>query len=214
MSKNLEIESKTLLDEETYKKMRDAFTAKSDFIQKNYYFDTPDFDLKNSDASLRIRILVDHAEQTIKVKETNPKENKYSERIEINDLLSVAQAEQMTQSAEQMTQSAYEGTFFLFGGDVGDYLQKYYSNEAIHSLKLISWSQTRRILATGPENCELTLDLTEFPDGYYDFELEIENDDPATIKKVLAELEKQFNFKVNKENTNQSKVQRAWEHKK
>jgi hypothetical protein len=34
------------------------------------------------------------------------------------------------------------------------------------------------------------------------------------IKKVLSELEKQFNFTVNKENTNQSKVQRAWEHKK
>ena len=113
-----------------------------------------------------------------------------------------------------MTQSSYEGDFFLFGGDVGDYLQKHYSNEAIRSLKLISWSQTRRILASGPENCELTLDLTEFPDGYYDFELEIENDDPDTIKKVLSELEKQFNFTANKENTNQSKVQRAWEHKK
>lgn len=112
--------------------------------------------------------MVDHAEQTIKVKETNPKENKYSERVEINDLLSVAQA-------EQMAQSAYEGTFFLFGGDVGNYLQKHYSNKAIHSLKLISWSQTRRILAAGPENCELTLDLTEFPDGYYDFELESYN---------------------------------------
>lgn len=182
MSKNLEIESKTLLDKETYEKMRAAFTAKSDFIQKNYYFDTPDFDLKNSDTSLRIRILVDHAEQTIKVKETNLKEKKYSERVEINDF--------------------------------GDYLQKHYSNEAIRSLKLISWSQTRRILANGPENCELTLDLTEFPDGYYDFELEIENDDPDTIKKVLSELEKQFNFTANKENTNQSKVQRAWEHKK
>ena len=190
MSKNLEIESKTLLDKETYEKMRAAFTAKSDFIQKNYYFDTPDFDLKNSDTSLRIRILVDHAEQTIKVKETNLKEKKYSERVEINDLLSVAQA-------EQMTQSSYEGDFFLFGGDVVNYLQKHYSNEAIRSLKLISWSQTRRILANGPENCELTLDLTEFPDGYYDFE-----------------LEKQFNFTANKENTNQSKVQRAWEHKK
>ena len=150
---------------------------------------------------------VDHAEQTIKVKETNLKEKKYSERVEINDLLSVAQA-------EQMTQSSYEGDFFLFGGDVGNYLQKHYSNEAIRSLKLISWSQTRRILANGPENCELTLDLTEFPDGYYDFELEIENDDPDTIKKVLSELEKQFNFTANKENTNQSKVQRAWEHKK
>ena len=45
-------------------------------------------------------------------------------------------------------------------------------------------------------------------------ELEIENDDPDIIKKVLSELEKQFNFTVNKENTNQSKVQRAWEHKK
>ncbi len=75
--------------------------------------------------------------------------------------------------------------FFLFGGDVGNYLQKHYSKESIHSLKLISWSQTRRILAVGPENCELTLDLTEFPDGYYDFELEIENDDPATTKKYL-----------------------------
>jgi hypothetical protein len=29
----------------------------------------------------------------------------------------------------------------------------------------------------------LTLDLTEFPDGYYDFELEIENDDPDTHQK-------------------------------
>ena len=45
MIKNLEIESKTLLDKETYEKMRAAFTAKSDFIQKNYYFDTSDFDL-------------------------------------------------------------------------------------------------------------------------------------------------------------------------
>ena len=35
MSKNLEIESKTLLNKETYEKMRAAFTAKSDFIQKN-----------------------------------------------------------------------------------------------------------------------------------------------------------------------------------
>ena len=186
MSKNLEIESKTLLDKETYEKMRAAFTAKSDFIQKNYYFDTPDFDLKNSDTSLRIRIFVDHAEQTIKVKETNLKEKKYSERVEINDLLSVAQA-------EQMTQSSYEGDFFLFGGDVGNYLQKHYSHEATLSLKLIYWIQTRRIIANGQE---------------------IENDDPDTIKKVLSELEKQFNFTANKENTNQSKVQRAWEHKK
>ena len=38
MSKNLEIESKTLLNKETYEKMRAAFTEKSDYIQNNYYF--------------------------------------------------------------------------------------------------------------------------------------------------------------------------------
>src|SRR5699024_10119780 len=106
MSKNLEIESKTLLDKETYEKMHAASTAKRDFDRKYYYFDTPVFDLKNSITCLRNRILVAHAEQTIKVKETNLKEKKYSERVEINDLLSVAQA-------EQITQSSYEGDFFL-----------------------------------------------------------------------------------------------------
>ena len=33
-------------------------------------------------------------------------------------------------------------------------------------------------------------------------------------QQAVSELEKQFNFTANKENTNQSKVQRAWEHKK
>lgn len=49
-------------------KMRAAFTAKSDFIQKNYYFDTPDFDLKNSDASLRIKFLLIMQSKLLKLK--------------------------------------------------------------------------------------------------------------------------------------------------
>ena len=49
MSKNLEIESKTLLDKETYEKMRAAFTAKSDFIQKNYYFVIQETDINGID---------------------------------------------------------------------------------------------------------------------------------------------------------------------
>ena len=87
MTKNVEIESKTLLDKNTYEKIRQAFVAKSDFIQENYYFDTPDFTLKNNNASLRIRLLVNNAEQTLKVKEDQPKQNDYHEVVEINDVL-------------------------------------------------------------------------------------------------------------------------------
>ena len=42
MSKNREIEAKTLLHKETYQKIVSDFPVKSDFVQENYYFDTPD----------------------------------------------------------------------------------------------------------------------------------------------------------------------------
>ena len=40
----------------------------------------------------------------------------------------------------------------------------------------------------GPQNCELTLDATSYPDNYQDFELEIENTNPALIQTVLTKL--------------------------
>ena len=206
MTKNVEIESKTLLDKNTYEKIRQAFVAKSDFIQENYYFDTPDFTLKNNNASLRIRLLVNNAEQTLKVKEDQPKQNNYHEVVEINDVLSLARA-------EQMVHAAADNEHFTFGGDAGNYVEEHFGKEAANTLQMFSWSKTRRMIINGPQNCDLTLDLTEFPDGYYDFELEIENEDPATIKKVLDELETQFDFKSTKENTNQNKVSRSFEHR-
>jgi uncharacterized protein YjbK len=66
----------------------------------------------------------------------------------------------------------------------------------------------------GPQDCELTLDATSYPDGYEDFELEIENDDPVLITNVLTKLESDYNFKQNSSNTNQSKIARASIHKK
>ena len=38
MSKNREIEAKTILDKNVYKEMKSAFPIKSNFIQENYYF--------------------------------------------------------------------------------------------------------------------------------------------------------------------------------
>lgn len=207
MSKNIEIESKTLIDQNTYEKMRDAFTATSDYTQQNFYFDTPDLDLANNDASVRIRIYVERAEQTLKAKENDPQQNTYHEVIEINDLLSLAQGEQMVNAAQR-------GEHFTFGGDVAKYLNEHFDKKIANNLELRTWSKTRRIIAQGPDNCDLTLDLTIYEDGFTDFELEIENDDPKLIKKVLGELEKQFNFTSTKENTNQNKVERAYSHAK
>ncbi|QNQ80744.1 CYTH domain-containing protein [Lactobacillus sp. PV034] len=207
MSKNIEIESKTLIDQKTYEKMRDAFASRSEYNQQNFYFDTPDLDLANNDASVRIRIFVERAEQTLKAKEDNPKQDTFHEVVEINDLLSLAQGEQMVNAAQR-------GEHFSFGGDVQKYLLDHFGKEVADNLELRTWSKTRRIIAPGPDNCDLTLDMTIYEDGFTDFELEIENDDPKLIKKVLTELEKQFNFKSTKDNTNQNKVQRAYSHAK
>lgn len=181
MSKNIEIESKTLITQDTYKKMRAAFTSKSDYNQQNFYFDTPNLDLANNESSVRIRVYVERAEQTLKTKDTDPKQDTYHEVVEINDLLSLAQAEQMVQAAQA-------GEHFTFGGDVGKYLNDHFDKEIVNTLELRTWSKTRRILATGPDNCELTLDMTEYEDGFTDFELEIENDDPKLIKKFSLNL--------------------------
>lgn len=72
MSKHREIEAKTLLSKEVYQKITNSFQVKNNFIQENYYFDTPKDFLKKHNISLRIRIYADHAEQTMKVPDPNP----------------------------------------------------------------------------------------------------------------------------------------------
>ena len=64
------------------------------------------------------------------------------------------------------------------------------------------------------QNCELTLDATSYPDNYQDFELEIENTNPALIQTVLTKLEQEYDFEQTSANTNQSKIARASAHQK
>ncbi|ALI52972.1 CYTH domain-containing protein [Lactobacillus helveticus] len=201
MSKNREIEAKTLLHRETYQKIVNDFPVKSDFVQENYYFDTPDKLLKKHHISLRIRIYSNHAEQTMKVPDPNPVQRNYHEVIEINDNLTHAQAKELVAKKH-----------FAFHGNIGQYLTAHFAKEQ-DALSLFTWSKTRRILMNGPQDCELTLDATSYPDGYEDFELEIENDDPVLITKVLTILESTYNFKQDSSNTNKSKIFRASAHK-
>ncbi len=205
MSKNREIEAKTIINKNTYEEIKNAFPHKADFKQENYYFDTANWTLKEHNIGLRIRIFANHAEQTMKVPDTRPVQQKFHEVIEINDDLPLNRAQELVKKAK-------EGKNLLFSGNVGQYLDSHFA--AIKDkLNLFTWSKTRRILANGPQNCELTLDATNYPDAYQDFELEIENTDPALIKKVQTELETKYNFKQTAANTNQNKIARAMAHR-
>ena len=65
--KHLEIEMKTLLNQDEYKKLQTHFSGVTPVTQKNYYLDTPDFYLRQHKIAMRIRTFENSAELTIKI---------------------------------------------------------------------------------------------------------------------------------------------------
>ncbi len=94
MSENLEIEFKTLLSIEEFSRVIDYFQFKEEqfFTQINYYFDSADFQLRKRRMGLRVRVLSDNAEITLKIPEKVG-------LLEINDALSVEEAKAIVESA-------------------------------------------------------------------------------------------------------------------
>lgn len=64
---HLEIEFKTLLEKEDFTKLLPLFKEVSPVQQTNYYFDSPDWQLRDGRSSLRIRTFEDSAELTLKI---------------------------------------------------------------------------------------------------------------------------------------------------
>lgn len=90
MSEELEIEFKNKLSEKEYYKLLDYYEAdKNDFfIQENHYFDSEQWELKEKKAGLRIRILEDTAELTLKTPFNN-------HLLETTDCLSLADSKKL-----------------------------------------------------------------------------------------------------------------------
>lgn len=63
---HLEIEYKTLLTKSEYLRLQGDFADVNPISQTNYYIDTPNFELKQHRFSLRIRMLEEGAELTLK----------------------------------------------------------------------------------------------------------------------------------------------------
>lgn len=199
MSKQREIEAKYLLSPAAFTAIMNDFPGKDAFKQENYYFDSPARSLHQQMCGLRIRMLQDRAEQTLKVPDPDKVQEIYHEVLEITDPLTNQQAQDLLAQKQP-----------AFGGQVSRYLAAHFPDL---ELKQVSWSKTRRSLLNGPQDCELTLDETSYPDGYHDFELEIENVSPAAISQTSAFLQNKYDFTPSRATSNQNKTDRAWQHR-
>ncbi|RMC24950.1 MULTISPECIES: CYTH domain-containing protein [unclassified Lactobacillus] len=205
MSENTEIEAKIIIPKSIYQKLCQDFFNKSNFTQENYYFDTDNGLLQTKRISCRVRLFNDRAEQTLKVPNPNPIQQDFHEAIEINDYLSLPKGQSLIAVDKKATQ------LVSFEGNVGNYLNSHFGKNC--KLHVQTYSKTQRILAIGPQNCELTFDNNIYPDGYQDFELEIENSDSKLIATVLKDLKSEYNINEIPQNTNQSKIGRAFKHR-
>lgn len=183
MSKEIEIEFKSMLTQNDYEKLLHYYnvTNKQFVIQTNLYFDTADFQLKQRGMGLRIRYFSDTAEATLKIPQTVG-------LLEVTDRLSLDEVEQAI-NKDQFTPQATE----ILG-------QLRTLNISLSDLHLIGKLITKRAEFTIPEG-KLALDESWYSD-YHDFELELEvpdyNFNVGDFKQLLNKFELPYRKTKNK----------------
>lgn len=183
MSKEIEIEFKSMLTQNDYEKLLHYYNVmnKQFVIQTNLYFDTADFQLKQRGMGLRIRYFSDTAEATLKIPQTVG-------LLEVTDRLSLDEVEQAI-NKDQFTPYATEilGQLRTF-------------NISLSDLHLIGKLITKRAEFTIPEG-KLALDESWYSD-YHDFELELEvpdyNFNEGDFKQLLNKFELPYRKTKNK----------------
>ena len=94
--KHLEIELKTLLKKDEYNRLKDQFTGVTPVLQKNYYIDTPDFELREKKVAMRIRTFEDWAELTLKVPQSVGN-MEYNQKLQLKDAENYLSKEELPQ---------------------------------------------------------------------------------------------------------------------
>ena len=157
MSQEIEIEFKSLLTEKDYEKLCRAFDLSDDhsFTQTNYYFDTPQGDLKQKKLGLRIRTFDDKAELTLK----SPLKN-HEGLLETTDYLTQEDAAALLKENN-----------ILATGHVAEKLQQF--NIDANTVCLIGELKTKRLEYKLDEAHLLVLDESWYH-GQHDYELEME----------------------------------------
>ena len=174
MAKELEIEYKNLLTKLEYQNLLEItnLTKKNIHEQTNIYFDTKNRILKEKRQGLRIRLLPQKIEFTLKV----PQKNSYT-YLEITDILNVFDLDKSLEEQIDLSKS-----------EVLNYLAN--ENIFVTDLKEIGSLTTKRAEKKLDQNTLLVLDESYYY-GVTDYELEMEVLDSAigqkTFENFLAE---------------------------
>jgi len=182
MAENLEIEFKTLLDEESFTKAKEHFHVENQepVIQINHYFDTDTAELKEAKMGLRVREFADHFEATLKIPQAHG-------LLEISDKLDFSDAK-----------LSLDKGLFPKSPSVEKELERLHINT--QNLNEIGSLKTARLEFATDEGL-LALDESWYFDKH-DFELELEVPDTSftkeTFKEYLTNLEIPFEQSKNK----------------
>ncbi len=173
---NIEIEAKVIIDENTYKKLKENFKYGKKVTQTNYYIDNDSRTLKNEKIALRIRHLNNEFTLTLKTPMSEG-------LLEKNQILSGEEALAMI------------GENVFPAGDIHDFLELLDVN--VSTLKIQAKLQTERIeidYKTGM----VALDKNTYgKDGSVtDYELESNDSSMAQAKCLAEEILEPLNIKV------------------
>lgn len=176
MSQAIEIEYKTLLTATEYEKLVADFSLSDTlfFTQTNVYYDTPDFKLKALGMGLRIRLLDDRGELTLK----SPLPELTTGLLETTDSLTHQQAVTLIQQET-----------ILLDGAVGTFLKEHQLDP--NQLVLHGELKTKRGEIQLSPDALLVLDESWYH-GQHDYELELEVSEVAEGKRVFQDLLNQY----------------------
>lgn len=191
MSQQLETEFKNMISRLEYQRLLDHFDrqATDAIIQTNYYFDTPDFELREARIGLRLR-LTDHYRH-LTLKQPSGK----NQMIEITDKLTHNEAQAVITDGAMPEAPAIRAEL------------------AKHQLSLDNVSrfaafETRRIETEIP-NSTLVFDECHF-DHYTDYELEMETTlEPADGEQQFLDLLKQHHIPIRPSEKKMIRMQRT-----
>lgn len=194
MEKHVEIEFKNLLTKKEFEMIKNTLKFnEADFqSQINYYFDTPDFVLKQHKSALRIREKNDHFELTLKQPHPNG-------LLESNDILPKELAEKAINERHLNHEEIKQHEILLSIRKIG-----------IDLKDLILFGSLKTIRAEK----EYKDGLLVLDNSYYlnkeDFELEYEVSDRTNGELIFQELLSQFQIPIRK---TENKVKRLYNRK-
>jgi hypothetical protein len=140
-------------------------------MQLNCYLDTPEGDLAARGASLRVRVTPDHARLTLKARRDQCRGTFRSEETEI------PVARDLAVRWVRCEEDLDLGAFPEFGAAL--------ELTRGRPLRVSLWSLTRRAICDTPFRVTIEVDETVFPDGFRDYEVEAEHDDPALARRAI-----------------------------